>query len=153
MKKSQLAHLVRARVRANPLQAYAAVLGCGEGELRKNGEEHYALAPCHDDRDPSLRIHPQKATRYCDPCRAGGDIFTLWAIRHGLDCQKEFGRVVEGVAALLELQARPGLREVAVYDYRDETRTPFPQVYEEPKDFRQRRPDGRRGREPRGGVV
>jgi CHC2 zinc finger len=43
-------------------------------DLRKVGREYYGLAPCHDDRRPSLRVNPEKQFWYCDPCARGGDV-------------------------------------------------------------------------------
>jgi hypothetical protein len=42
--------------------------------LRKSGREFFGLAPCHDDRHPSLRVNPDKQVWFCDPCGAGGDV-------------------------------------------------------------------------------
>jgi hypothetical protein len=42
--------------------------------LRKIGREFFGLAPCHNDRSPSLRVNPDKQVWYCDPCASGGDV-------------------------------------------------------------------------------
>jgi CHC2 zinc finger len=43
-------------------------------ELRKAGREYCGLAPCHDDRRPSLRVNAEKQVWFCDPCARGGDV-------------------------------------------------------------------------------
>jgi CHC2 zinc finger len=42
--------------------------------LRKVGREFFGLAPCHNDRSPSLRVNAEKQLWYCDPCASGGDV-------------------------------------------------------------------------------
>src|SRR5262245_57764739 len=42
--------------------------------LRKVGREYIGLAPCHNDRRPSLRVNADKQLWYCDPCATGGDV-------------------------------------------------------------------------------
>ena len=42
--------------------------------LRKAGREFFGLAPCHNDRRPSLRLNAEKQLWYCDPCAIGGDV-------------------------------------------------------------------------------
>src|SRR5688572_25713750 len=42
--------------------------------LRKIGREYIGSSPCHDDRNPSLRVNVEKQVWYCDPCSSGGDV-------------------------------------------------------------------------------
>jgi CHC2 zinc finger len=42
--------------------------------LRKSGREFFGLAPCHNDRSPSLRVNAEKQVWFCDPCATGGDV-------------------------------------------------------------------------------
>ena len=42
--------------------------------LRKSGREFFGLAPCHNDRRPSLRVNAEKQLWNCDPCATGGDV-------------------------------------------------------------------------------
>jgi 5S rRNA maturation endonuclease (ribonuclease M5) len=91
---------------------------------KREGRETRFLCPAHDDHHPSARWNPEKKTWVCDACGAGGG----WA-----DLSKRLG---------LEL---PGSRRsvTASYAYQDEEgRLLFEVVRYEPKDFRQRRPDG-----------
>jgi hypothetical protein len=41
--------------------------------LRKVGREYIGSSPCHDDRNPSLRVNAEKQVWFCDPCHIGGD--------------------------------------------------------------------------------
>lgn len=107
--------------------------------LERRGAKHSGFdwtCPAHDDRNPSLSV------------RAGQDGKTL------LKCQA--GCSTEGVVAALGLsmadlfdEAKPALdgrTEAASYDYVDEGGVVLFQVVRfYPKDFRQRRPDGRGG--------
>lgn len=52
--------------------------------LRKVGREYRGLAPCHDDRRPSLRVNPDKQVWYCDPCGRGGDVIEFVMVADGL---------------------------------------------------------------------
>jgi hypothetical protein len=56
MSTSERASLIREAVSADPLRAYSIALGCDAGNFRKKGTEYYTVAPCHRDREPSLRI-------------------------------------------------------------------------------------------------
>jgi hypothetical protein len=52
--------------------------------LRKVGREYRGLAPCHDDRRPSLRVNPEKQLWFCDPCGKGGDVIKFMMVADGL---------------------------------------------------------------------
>ena len=52
--------------------------------LRKAGREYRGLAPCHNDRRPSLRVNPGKQVFYCDPCGKGGDVIDFMMLVDGL---------------------------------------------------------------------
>jgi hypothetical protein len=53
--------------------------------LKKFGREFFGLAPCHDDRHPSLRVNPEKQVWFCDPCATGGDVIKFIQIAEGVD--------------------------------------------------------------------
>jgi hypothetical protein len=103
-----------------------------------------AQCPAHDDRHASLSISP----------RTQGDPGVV------LKCHRGDGCAVDEITAALDMSAadlfderrQPGRRSaergqiVATYDYVDELGELLYQVCRyEPKDFRQRRPDGRGG--------
>lgn len=151
MTNCDLTELIRRKVAADPLAAYSAVLG--RPSFKKRGVEFYTKSPFREDQRWSLRIHGEKGTWYDDPDTTGGDIFALYARMHSLDCKARFSAVVDGVAGCLAINGhanQPTTREaskprvVARYDYRDEKRQLLFQVGRlEPKEFRQRRPDGK----------
>ena len=43
----------------------------------RRGKEVFFRCPLHDDRNPSLRVDPEKQVWYCDPCGVGGDVVEL----------------------------------------------------------------------------
>jgi len=108
-------------------------------DIRHSGEGYRALCPAHDDREPSLSIKEGNDGRVLLRCFAG--------------CDTE--EVVEALGLRMgDLFAESngsgnhrGHRKVAAtYDYTDEVGNLLFQVVRfEPKDFRQRRPDGRGG--------
>jgi 5S rRNA maturation endonuclease (ribonuclease M5) len=103
----------------------------------KSSNGWMAKCPAHKDQNPSLSIAEGQDGRVLLKCHAG--------------CR------VEDILAKLDIpicelfppaDAKPVLqrREVATYDYTDETgKLLFQAVRYEPKDFRQRRPDGNGG--------
>jgi hypothetical protein len=100
--------------------------------VTRNSEGWAALCPAHDDRNPSLSIHVREG-KILLYCHAG--------------CTTEAVCVAAGIE-LRELFADndSAPRIVAEYDYRDERGELLYQVVRrEPKDFRQRRPDGKGG--------
>lgn len=127
--------------RASPLEVIIPAL-TGQQLHRANGRGEPAIpCPWHDDKRPSLRINIDKQVWRCDPCDIGGDVFDFVARHQGADFP----------GALRFLADRAGMnattkREVASYDYTDEQgKVLYQAVRFEPKDFRQRRPDGAGG--------
>ena len=99
--------------------------------VRRNGHGWTARCPAHEDRNPSLSIH-ERDGKILLHCHAG--------------C------AVEAICAAASIGIRelfpdtPGPRISATYDYRDVNgELLFQVVRYEPKDFRQRRPDGKSG--------
>ena len=106
-------------------QLETAILG---RQGRPEGRETRFLCPAHDDHHPSARWNPEKKTWVCDACGAGGG----WS-----DLSKRLG---------LELSRPISDRIVSRYPYHDEQgRLLFEVVRFDPKEFRQRRPDGAGG--------
>jgi putative DNA primase/helicase len=96
--------------------------------VRRNRAGYIARCPAHEDRNPSLAINEREG-KILVHCHAG--------------CSQE-----AVLAALKELSPQNGAvpRIVAEYEYQDENGKPLFQVVRfEPKDFRQRRPDGMGG--------
>ena len=118
------------------------------GKIR--GDEHFFRCPRHDDRDPSLRINPAKKGFSCKPCNAGGNYWEFAAFLAGVD-PKDKPAVMSYLRSLGLAESgggapRGGTRVAARYPYTDESgNLLFEVVRFEPKDFRQRRPDGSGG--------
>src|SRR5260370_12374008 len=101
--------------------------------VRRNGNGWMALCPAHADTNPSLSINEGKG-KILLKCFAG---CTTEAVceKAGIELSELFGD--NGAAA----------RIVAEYDYQDENgKLLFQVVRYEPKNFKQRRPDGKDGR-------
>jgi hypothetical protein len=117
---------------------------------RIRGDEHFFRCPRHDDRDPSLRINPAKKGFSCKPCNAGGNYWEFAAFLAGAD-PKDKPAVMSYLRSLGLAESgggapRGGTRVVTRYPYTDESgNLLFEVVRFEPKDFRQRRPDGSGG--------
>lgn len=122
-------------------------------QLRKVGTSWKGLCPFHEDRNPSLSVDQAKGLYHCHGCGASGDAIT-WAqaIQH-LDFREAVSWLLrraglpEAEPAPRPKPARRGLgRVAATYDYVGADGEVIYQVVRlDPKDFRQRRPDGRGG--------
>ncbi|MEM9702037.1 MAG: DNA primase, partial [Planctomycetota bacterium] len=51
----------------------------------RGGAELVGLCPFHDDRNPSMKVYPDRQTFRCWSCGAGGDVFTFVMKYDGLD--------------------------------------------------------------------
>ncbi len=114
----------------------------GPGQPR--GHEILFTCPRHEDGHPSLSINPQKNKWVCPPCKRGGN--TAWglgAFISGINPADKAGMKAWFMSKGLFRLSR---RIVCTYDYCDESGTLLFQVVRyDPKDFRQRRPDGQNG--------
>jgi len=100
------------------------------------------LCPFHDDHQPSLSVNFDDGLFHCFGCSAKGSIFDFYMKRHGVD----FSVAKEALAKEAGLSGKSGKKVVKAYDYKDETgKLLFQTVRYEPKDFKQRRPDGKEG--------
>lgn len=54
-------------------------------QLRRQGALFVANCPWHDDRRPSLQVHPQKQIWKCWVCGIGGDVFNFVMRREGVE--------------------------------------------------------------------
>ena len=110
---------------------------------KKVGQEVSYTCPNHDDRHPSLEINPSKDCWLCGPCGTKGNAWELAAFIAGADPNDKH-TVTKWLRDRGLLNGNDSSKQIAAtYDYRDEKGTLLYQtVGYEPKDFRQRRPDG-----------
>lgn len=110
--------------------------------IRWNGKEGLALCPFHDDHEPSLSVNPATGLFKCFGCGFQGDVFTF----HGKKYDLSFQDAVKELATIAGLKKSHKRKIVSTYDYIDGQGNLVYQVVRfEPKDFRQRRPDGNGG--------
>ncbi len=118
----------------------------GRVPLIKQGPRDWAaLCPFHNERSPSFTVTPDKGLFFCFGCGATGN-----AIDFVMKFDKlEFPAALDRVASESNVQKpdAPAPKKqgklIATYNYADENGELLYQVCRyEPKDFRQRRPDG-----------
>lgn len=110
------------------------------------GDEYQAICPFHNDSKPSLCFNDEKGTFFCHGCGAKGDAIGFFAQLFGYDQKKDFPKVLKQIAAVFNIGRETTPRIVEEYDYTDEKGTLLFQVVRyDPKDFRQRRPNGKNG--------
>lgn len=100
----------------------------------------------HGDLHPSVTIKDGRASCWSQSCFRGADVFELIGLLEGLQTFPEQQRRVEELAGLAHTNGKGDRRIIATYDYANSEGTILFQVVRfEPKDFRQRRPDGNGG--------
>jgi hypothetical protein len=111
------------------------------------GSEFKATCPFHDDTDPSLNFSVSNGKYYCHGCGKKGDIFHFYSKIHGLDTRRNFRKILKGISDDFGISIeQQKYRMVKAYDYTDADGDLLFQVCRmEPKDFRQRRPNGNGG--------
>jgi 5S rRNA maturation endonuclease (ribonuclease M5) len=120
------------------------------GEPEKTKSDHWIyFCPFHEDRKtPNLAVYYDGHFK-CFACDAkGGDILAFHQQKHKLTFPETLKELAEKYAPhLLSSNGIPNGKQVAVYPYNDESGHLLFQVvrYSDPKDFRQRRPDGKGG--------
>lgn len=109
-------------------------------KVRKNGAGYTALCPAHDDQQRSLSVE-ESGSRILVKCFAGCDAQTIVSAL-GIRLKDLFADPKQSKAAS-NFQSK---KIVAVYDYADESgEILYQNVRYEPKDFRQRKPNGAGG--------
>jgi len=112
-----------------------------------SGSEGKATCPFHNDSKPSFCFNNESGTFYCHGCGAKGDIFYFYGMKNDLDIRLEFPKIIQGIAkdfGISVKEQRPKI--VKTYDYRDAMGRLLYQVCRfKPKNFKQRRPDGKGG--------
>jgi hypothetical protein len=112
--------------------------------LMQVGAEWRGPCPIHNGKRPSFAVNPITGEAYChSQCGRGWDIIALERELTGTN----FTEARDAVFAIVGRTPADGngiRREVAVYNYKDESdMLLFQTVRYEPKDFGQRRPDGK----------
>lgn len=98
------------------------------------------------DEHPSVTIKEGRASCWSQSCFRGADVFELIRLLEGLQTFPEQQRRIEALAGLIHANGKGNRRIVATYNYvNSEGGLLFQVVRFEPKDFRQRRPDGNDG--------
>lgn len=116
-----------------PLQLVLAALEARGCKPRRTASGYSAKCPAHDDNNPSLTVAEGDHQPVVLNCQAG---CTPKAVLEAL------GMTLADVCENSE-RARPNRRIVATYDYQDvDGKVLYQSVRYDPKDFRQRRPDG-----------
>ena len=115
--------------------------------LKINGKaEAIGLCPFHPDRDhPNLHVNLDRGTWKCFACNASGSVFDFVMQRDGVTYRQALESLGQHVGLTPDRQS-VARQIVAEYNYTDEVGQRLYQVVRyAPKDFRQRRPDGRGG--------
>lgn len=112
---------------------------------KRSGKNWLTRCPSHPDHNPSLSISEGRGKRVVICCHAGCAVETLVGAI-GIEMKDLFQTEQlsrSRAVASLPKSSRRGREIVALYDYRNETGALLYQVVRyEPKDFRQRRPNG-----------
>jgi len=115
-------------------------------KLKQRGREWRGPCPVHQGKNDSFAVNPETGAAYChSKCGRGWSIVELEQELGG-GTRKEAAERIRRLVGRPEEPRRPRRRQVAAYDYVDEDgKLLFQVVRYEPKDFRQRRPDGKGG--------
>jgi hypothetical protein len=101
-----------------------------------------ALCPFHKDTKPSLSINLKTGNFNCFGCGKKDSVFGFYMTKYGVN----FKSAKEALARYAGLTSETQQKNIETYDYVDESgNLIFQTVRFEPKDFRQRRPDGNGG--------
>lgn len=108
--------------------------------IKWNSSEGIALCPFHDDHRKSLSVNKETGLFFCHACNEKGDMFSFYRKKHGVN----FQTTINALAREAGLTTEPQKKIVKTYDYTDESgNLLFQTVRFKPKDFKQRRPDGK----------
>lgn len=130
--------------------AEAASAKLGQG--KKSGSEVLFLCPNHEDREPSLSLNPSKNCFLCGPCGKSGNAWSFAAFLLGVspDDKPEITAWLKEKGLLNgngdHRSSGTERKIIKTYSYTDDQGALLYEVVRfEPKDFRQRRPDGNGG--------
>lgn len=101
-----------------------------------------ALCPFHEDHKPSLSVNLRTGQFRCFGCNKAGSVFDFYMARRGVDFRTAFNILAKESGLITETQRKL----VKTYNYIDESgRLLFQSLRYEPKEFKQRKPDGKGG--------
>lgn len=63
--------------------------------LRRQGRNYVALCPWHDDSRPSLQVNPERQSWKCWVCDLGGDVFSFFMKKEGVDFREALQMLAE----------------------------------------------------------
>lgn len=124
---------------------YRAFYGKYLPDIKKGGGDEYkAKCPFHDDNEPSFNFNDKTGKYYCHGCSRKGHIFHFYAKLNGLDTKRDFPKILKGIADDFGISYEEQKAHIVkTYDYTDAEGNLLYQVVRiNPKDFRQRHPDG-----------
>jgi 5S rRNA maturation endonuclease (ribonuclease M5) len=143
-------------------------------EFKKVGNEFVALCPFHREKSPSFHVNPEYNTFHCFGCNCGGSVIDFVMMQDRISVGEAmqllagenskpyqakpaarnesqfdpFADLAPETKVSLNATSEPAKASsiVATYDYVDENgKLIYQAVRMDPKDFRQRRPDGNGG--------
>ena len=114
---------------------------------KSGGAEYKSICPFHDETNASFNFNNQTGQYFCHGCGKKGDFIHFYGKINGLDTRRDFGKILKGIADDFGISwEQKKSRIVKTYDYTDsDDKLLFQVCRMEPKDFRQRRPDGNGG--------
>lgn len=111
------------------------------------GDEFKSICPFHDEKNASFNFNSQTGQYFCHGCGKKGDFLHFYGKINGLDTRRDFGKILKGISDDFGITWEQKKSRIAkTYDYTDSDNNLLFQVCRmDPKDFRQRRPDGNGG--------
>ena len=118
--------------------------------LRQQGKEWRGRCPIHDGKNENFTVNAESGSWYChSKCNGGGSLIDLEMKLSGTEFKTaatEVDRIVGREPAPQRRKSGESARIVATYGYVDENgKLIYQSVRYEPKDFSQRKPDGKGG--------
>jgi hypothetical protein len=138
------AELIQNYFKGNYLTFYSKYLT----KVKKlGGDEFKALCPFHEDKEPSLNFNNQTGQYFCHGCNKKGNAIHFYAKINSLDTKRDFPKILKGIANDFGIPWQEERHHIdKAYDYTDaEGNLLYQVVRMNPKNFRQRRPDGNGG--------
>ncbi len=100
--------------------------------LRKAGRNLKGLCPFHQEKTPSFVVFPEGQSFHCFGCGKGGDLFTFYMEREGVDFREALRELAERAGVSLEDQPRQRSqvdpRETSFYDLHEAAASYFANV-------------------------